>query len=180
MRILPLITVAALGAGISLAPRLSIATDVYYTTANNGPQNEIFAIKVHGTKVTTKDVGPTGLPGGNTFDSCVSLAMSKWGTLYAVCGPLFGTQQLATIDVNTGHADLFGMPTPGLGVMAITFGPDGTLYAVGNCNFDPKVLECTPGTDPHFNSLYTINVNTGAFSRIGSTGAAQYFHGPGI
>jgi hypothetical protein len=70
---------------------------------------------------------------------------------------------------------LFGVPTPGLAVMSITFGPDGTLYAVGDCNFDPKAVECTPGTDPNFNSLYTIDVSTGAFSRVGSTGAAQYF-----
>lgn len=178
--ILRMIAVTALGAGISLAPRPGVADDgsVFYTTANGGGGNEILAIKVHGTHVTTKDVGPTGLPGGDAFNGCYTLAMSKGGTLYSVCGPLFGAQQLATIDLKTGHANVFGVPTPGLAVMSITFGPDGKLYAVGDCNPDfsnPAVPACVPGNDPNFNSLYTIDVSTGAFSRIGVTGAPQYF-----
>jgi DNA-binding beta-propeller fold protein YncE len=174
------IAVAALGVGLCLAPRPGIAGDrsVFYTTAAGGGGNEILAIKVHGTHVTTKDVGPTGLPGGAAFDGCFTLAMSKWGTLYSVCGPLFGAQQLATIDLKTGHANVFGVPTPGLAVMSIAFGPDGKLYAVGDCNPDfsnPAVPACVQGSDPNFNSFYTIDVSTGAFSRIGATGAPQYF-----
>jgi hypothetical protein len=104
--------------------------------------------------------------------------MSKWGTRYAVCGDLFGVRQLATIDLRTGHANMFGVPTPGLAVMSLAFGPDETLYAVGACNLtqvSPGVIECTKGSDPDFNSLYTIDVNDGAFSRVGATGAPQYF-----
>ena len=178
--ILRMIAVVALGVGISLAPRPGVAGDgsVFYTTVGGGGGNEILAIKVHGTHVTTKDVGPTGLPGGPTFNGCFVLAMSKWGTLYSVCGPLLGAQQLATIDLKTGHANVFGVPTPGLAVMSIAFGPDGKLYAVGDCNPDfsnPAVPACVQGSDPNFNSLYTIDVSTGAFSRIGATGAPQYF-----
>jgi hypothetical protein len=110
--------------------------------------------------------------------------MSKSGTLYSVCGAnqgpagLFGPQQLATIDLKTGHATLFGEVTLGLAVMSLTFGPDGTLYAVGNCgpDFSNKLVpRCVPGNDPHFNSLYTIDLSTGHFSRIGATGAPEYF-----
>ena len=179
--VLRTIGVAALGAMICLAPRPGFAGDesVFYTTTTPvGGGNGILAIKVHGTHVTTKDVGPTGLPGGNAFDGCFVLAMSKWGTLYSLCGPLFGAQQLATIDLKTGHANVFGVPTPGLSVMSIAFGPDGKLYAVGDCNPDfsnPAVPACAQGNDPNFNSLYTIDLSTGAFSRVGGTGAPQYF-----
>jgi hypothetical protein len=149
------------------------ATSVFYTTsgAGNGLPNgaEIFAITVSGTTVTTRDIGPTF--GGD----CGSLALSPHGTLYSMCGPIFGAQQLATINKQTGRANLFGVPVPGLAVMAMAFGPNGTLYAIGDCNPAPMTFECTPGSDPTYNSLYKINVKTGAFIRIGSTGAPQFF-----
>jgi len=56
----------------------------------------------------------------------------------------------------------------------MAFGPNGTLYAVGGCNPDPATFECTPGP-ADYNSLYKVNVRTGAFTRIGSTGAPQLF-----
>jgi hypothetical protein len=149
------------------------AKSLFYTTsgAGTGSPNgaEIFAIAVRGTKVTTRDIGPTH--GGD----CASLALSPRGTLYSMCGPLFGAQQLATIDQKTGRAHLFGVPVDGLAVMAMAFGRNGTLYAVGGCNPDPTTFECTPGSDPTYNSLYKVDVRTGAFTRIGSTGAPELF-----
>ena len=91
-----------------------------------------------------------------------------------MCGPLFGAQQLATIDQETGRAHLFGVPVPGLAVMALAFGRTGTLYAVGDCNPAPVTFECTPGPAT-YNSLYKVNQRTGAFTRIGPTGAPQFF-----
>ena len=149
------------------------AKDLFYTTSGAGtglPNGaEIFAIAVSGAKVTTRDIGPTH--GGD----CGSLALSPHGTLYSMCGPLFGAQQLATIDQKTGRARLFGVPVPGLAVMAMAFGRNGTLYAVGDCNPAPTTFECTPGSDPTYNSLYKVDVRTGKFTRIGSTGAPQFF-----
>ncbi len=144
---------------------------VFYTTsgAGNGLPNgaEIFAITVRGATVTTRDVGPT--KGGD----CGSLALSPHGTLYSMCGSLFGTQRLAVIDQRTGRAHLFGMQVPGLAVMAMGFSPQGTLYAVGDCNPDPVTFECIADND--FNALYKVNTRTGAFTRIGPTGAPQFF-----
>src|SRR5438552_865126 len=140
------------------------ARNLFYTTSGGGA--EVFAIKVSGKRITTTDIGPTS--GGN----CASLALSPSGTLYSMCGPLFGNQQLATIDPTTGRATLFGAVVPGLAVMA--FARDGTLYAVGDCNPNAN-FECTPGSDPNYNSLYTVNEATGAFTRVGPTGAAQFF-----
>jgi hypothetical protein len=149
------------------------ATSLFYTTsgAGTGLANgaEIFAISVRGAAVTSRDAGPTH--GGD----CGSLALSPRGTLFSMCGPLFGAQQLATINQKTGRAHLFGVPVPGLAVMAMTFGRNGTLYAVGDCNPAPVTFECTPGSDPTYNSLYKVNVTTGAFTRIGPTGAPQFF-----
>jgi hypothetical protein len=147
------------------------AEQVFYTTsgAGNGLPNgaEIFAITVREATVTTRDVGPTH--GGD----CGSLALSPHGTLYSMCGPLFGAQQLAIIDQQTGRAHLFGVHVRGLAVMALAF-RDGTLYAVGDCNPAPKTFECTPGPAA-YNSLYKVNVRTGTFTRIGPTSAPQFF-----
>jgi DNA-binding beta-propeller fold protein YncE len=148
------------------------AKSLFYTTSGAGtglPNGaEIFAITVSGATVTTRDLGPTH--GGD----CGSLALSPHGTLYSMCGPLFGAQQLATINQKTGRAHLFGVPVPGLAVMAMAFGRNGTLYAVGDCNPAPTTFECTPGSDPTYNSLYKVDVRTGKFTRIGSTGAPQF------
>ncbi|HEY6074459.1 MAG TPA: hypothetical protein VIV15_13990 [Anaerolineales bacterium] len=142
------------------------ARNLFYTTSGGGA--EVFTIRASGRKITTRDIGPTN--GG----VCASLALSPSGTLYSMCGPLFGDQQLATIDPKTGQANLFGMAVPGLAVMAMAFARNGTLYAVGDCNLDAN-FECTPGSDPNYNSLYRINETNGAFTRVGPTGAAQFF-----
>ena len=160
------------GAVAAMSVRHGGAEQVFYTTsgAGNGLKNgaEIFAITVRGAKVTTRDIGPTH--GGD----CGSLALSPHGTLYSMCGSLFGDQQLATIDPQTGRAHLFGVRVPGLAVMAMAFGRNGTLYAVGDCNPAPVTFECTPGPAA-YNSLYKVNVRTGKFTRIGVTGAPQFF-----
>jgi outer membrane protein assembly factor BamB len=92
-----------------------------------------------------------------------------------MCGNLFGAQQLATFNPKTGLATLFGVPISGLAVMAMAFGPNGILYAVGDCNPIGANFECSPDSDPNYNSLYTVNEATGAFTRVGSTGAPQFF-----
>jgi hypothetical protein len=141
------------------------ATNLFYTTSGGGA--ELFAIKVSGRTVTTRDIGPTN------GENCLSLALSPSGTLYSMCGPLFGNQRLATINRKTGRAHQFGVAVPGLAVMAMAF-RNGTLYAVGDCNPNAN-FECTRGSDPNYNSLYRVNKTTGAFTRVGSTGAAQFF-----
>jgi hypothetical protein len=169
---------AVMNAGISPSAAVAAvaagqdgAASVFYTTsgAGNGLKHgaEIFAITVRGATVTTRDVGPT------FGRDCGSLALSPHGTLYSMCGHLFGVQRLAIIDQQTGHAHLFGVQVPGLAVMAMGFSPQGTLYAVGDCNPDPVTFECV--ADKDFNALYEVNVHTGAFTRIGPTGAHQFF-----
>jgi len=147
------------------------AASVFYTTsgAGNGLKNgaEIFAITVRGATVTTRDIGPTH------GQDCGSLALSPDGTLYSMCGPLFGAQRLATINQQTGRADLDGVRVRGLAVMALAFSPGGTLYAVGDCNPAPVTFECV--RDHDFNALYTVNVATGAFTRVGPTKAPRFF-----
>lgn len=145
--------------------------NVYYTTAYSTGTGELWAIEVTGRKITTTDIGP--IKGGG----CASLAMSPSGTLLSMCGDLFGTQKLASIDTKTGLANLFGVPVPGLAIMAMAFAPNGILYAVGDCNPNGPNFECGPGpgSDPNYNSLYTVNEVTGAVTRVGSTGAPQYF-----
>lgn len=136
--------------------------DSFYASAEAG--KKLIAIEVHDiNKVTMTLVGPTDTVG------CVAMARApSSGVLYSVCGPGVyapGSQQLATIDQKTGHATSFGMVTDGLQVMALEFAANGTLYAVGDAN----------SSSPTFNSLYTVDVMSGAFTRIGSTGASPFF-----
>jgi hypothetical protein len=60
----------------------------------------------------------------------------------------------------------------------MAFAPDGTLYAVGGCvpYLAPPfgTPDCNPGA-PGFNTLYTVDVNTGDVTLKGSTGAPEYF-----
>ena len=145
---------------------------VFYALAFSSGAGELWAIEVTGAKTTTTDIGPTNAGG------CATLATSPSGTLVSMCGPLFGNQQLTSLDTKTGLGTLFGAPVPGLAVMAMAYGPDRTLYAVGGCypNGNPNDLntDCS-SSNSNFNSLYTVNVATGAFTRVGSTGASEYF-----
>jgi len=149
------------------------ASDLFYTTCcYNGAGGDLLAINVQDVNhITTTLIGPICCGG------TAALAMSSSGTLYGLVGNLFVSQRLATIDRATGNTTLFGVPVPGLAVMAMGFAPDGTLYAVGGCNpsfTSPVGAGCTSGT-PNYNALYTVDVGTGAFTLIGSTGAPLYF-----
>jgi hypothetical protein len=91
-----LMLVAGLAILCALSFSAALAKDLFYTTsgAGTGAPNgaELVAIQVSGGKVATTDIGPTH--GGD----CGSLALSPSGGLFSMCGPLFGNQQLATID----------------------------------------------------------------------------------
>ena len=165
-RTLRVMAAVAILCAVSVSPVL--AQNLFYTTSGFGAK--LFAINVSGSKITTAGAAlPTG--GGN----CLSLALSPSGTLYSMCGPLFGPpgQQLATIDPKTGAATLFGGYVSDLAVMAIAFAPNGILYAIGDCH--PVSSECTPAGAANYNSLYKVDKDTGVFTRIGSTGALQFF-----
>jgi DNA-binding beta-propeller fold protein YncE len=99
----------------------------------------------------------------------LALAFCPSGGLvpYTITNPFFpGKAQLATINLAAGAPTLVGSPLPltasgqALDIMGMTCSRQGTLYAIGD--FDP--------TDPDFNSLYTIDRQTGQPTRIGSTG----------
>jgi DNA-binding beta-propeller fold protein YncE len=137
----------------------TIDDSLYATVPTKTGANQLATLEVRGiNKMTTTVVGAMG-PG------CASLARSTSGVMYSVCGPGImkpdEPQQLATIDLKTGHATLFGEAIKGLQVMGLEFAPDGTLYAAGDAN----------AASPTFNSLYTVDTKTGTFTRVGSTGA---------
>jgi hypothetical protein len=123
-----------------------------YATGQSG--TVLLAIDVE--EGTTVVVGPTGQAGS------LALAISPDGrAAYTVAKFKSPQAQLAKIDLATGAATLVGNPLGGnLQVMGLTFSPDGVLYAGGD--FDPS--------SPTFNSLYTIDLSTGAATRVGSFG----------
>lgn len=148
-----LAAVVATGCGTS-------RNDSFYATADG----KLWIIAVGaGDKVTVTQVGANGAP------SCGSIARAPDGTIYSMCGEGMaepGPQQLARLDAATGKATVFGETVTGLQVMGLEFGPDAALYAVGDAN----------RASPTFNSLYKVNRETGAFTRVGSTAAPDFFH----
>ena len=172
-------------AALALAPKAALAgggpRHLFYTLGGPNPAT-LWAIQLSGSKITTTQIG-SGAGGG-----CASLAMSPLtGKLYSMCvhDPTTfpdGDMYLVTIDTNSGLATFPPSGTKNnLGIMAMAFAPDGTLYAVGGCVPYPDppaeggAADCNPGA-PGFNTLYTVDVNTGALTAIGSgTGAPEYF-----
>jgi len=158
--------------GCSGSPARSV--DRFYGIVNSpAADGKLVSIDVRDQNdVTITPIGAIGTYG------CTSVALSSQGTLYSVCGPnnfadtqhkyfcmTPGPQQLATIDPKTGHATMFGAPVEDLNVMALEFAPDGTLYAIGDAN----------PASPTFNTLYTVDQKTGAFTAVGSTGVPDEF-----
>jgi hypothetical protein len=129
------VTVATLCA-VSVSPAL--AKDLFYTTSFSSGSAELFVIEVSGSKMTTTDIGPT------KGAACASLALSPSGTLFSMCGDLFGTQQLATIDTKTGLASLFGVPVSGLAVMAMHSQALRWVCAKGPMHQRSVSLSCHP------------------------------------
>lgn len=142
--------------------------DRFYGIVNSpAADGKLVSIDVRGQNdVTITPIGTIGTYG------CTSVALSSQGTLFSVCGPANvddphkyacmtpGPQRLATIDPKTGRATMFGEPVEKLSVMGLEFAPDGTLYGVGDAN----------PASPTFNTLYTVDQKTGAFTAVGSTG----------
>jgi len=103
-----------------------------------------------------------------------SAALAATSVQHADATSVFYTTSGAGTGLQNG-AEIFAITVNGA---AVTTRDIGTTYAVGDCNPDPATFECnTPSSPPdlNYNSLYKVNVKTGAFTRIGPTGAPQFF-----
>jgi hypothetical protein len=124
-----------------------------YATANAG--TKLIAISLEAGRVRV--IGDTGFPFSLALAFC-----PPGGVQYTITNTFDPTKtQLATLNLGTGAAIQVGSPLgQTLSIMGMTCSPDGTLYAIGQA--DPS--------KPDFNSLYTVNRETGLASLIGSTG----------
>jgi hypothetical protein len=123
-----------------------------YATAEAG--TKLIAISQEATRV--RDIGEIGFPASLALAFCppgeVPYTITNMGDAT--------TAQLATLNLGTGAATLVGSPLgQALTIMGMTCSPHGTLYAIGQA--DPTKLD--------FNSLYTVDRETGLASRIGPT-----------
>jgi DNA-binding beta-propeller fold protein YncE len=117
---------------------------------------ELLAIDVE--RRTTIVIGPLA-------PASLALAITPDGTAAYTIANSFtpGAAQLAKIDLATGAQTLVGSPIRAaldLKIMGMTFSPDGVLYAAGD----------DLASSPTFNSLYTIDLRTGAPTRVGPLG----------
>lgn len=157
--------VTSLLAGVILLPlllfspaRSAVQPVPLYAIDNGDNELAVFDLRAQ----TAKDIGSIG-PGA------LALAFCPQGGLvaYTITSPFDpAKQQLATLNLATGAATLVGSPPAplasgqALDIMGMTCSRQGILYAVGD--FDPSDVA-------GFNSLYTIDRETGQAIRIGST-----------
>ncbi len=137
-----------------LAPAITAQEpSLLYATAEAG--TKLIAISLEAVRVRV--IGDIGFPFSLALAPCPPNAVRY--TITNTFDP--NNAQLATLNLGTGAATRVGSPLgQALSIMGMTCSPDGTLYAIGQFNF----------TDPFFNSLYTVNRETGLASWIGSTG----------
>lgn len=155
----PVITVVTLLLSFALTPAISAETPgLLYGTAGAGSQLVAFNLKAG----TVRVIGATGYPFSMALTFC-----RPWGMPYTVTNTFSPAGQLATLDLSTGAATPVGSPLGALGIMGLGCSANGTLYAVGN----------SVPADPNFNSLYTVDRETGQVSLIGPTGASGGYAG---
>jgi hypothetical protein len=124
-----------------------------YGTAGGGTKLVAFNLNAASIRI----IGDIGLPGS------LSLAFCRPGGRPHTITNMGNASlaQLAALDLGTGAATTIGSPLgQNLLIMGMTCSPDGTLYAVGQAD----------SNNGAFNSLYTLNRETGLASRVGSTG----------
>lgn len=100
------------------------------------------------------NTGATARIGATGTTTIQGLAVSQDGTIYAWDLSSSLSRGLMTLDPNTGVATDVNPNVGGRDMQALDFGPDGTLFG---------------GRD----QLYTIDVNTGEFTLVGSGGYAD-------
>jgi DNA-binding beta-propeller fold protein YncE len=151
-------TMTLLSVSLVLTPaRPAEQPSLLYATAEAG--TKLIAISLEA--MTVRVIGDTGFPFSLGLAFC-----PPGGVPYTISNTFDPSNaQLARLNLGTGAATLVGSPLgQNLAIMGMTCSPDGTLYAIGQ--FNPL--------DPAFNSLYTVDRETGQASRIGSTGAAKF------
>jgi hypothetical protein len=135
-------------------------TKMLYATAAAGAAEDsarvLIAIDLQAR--TVRVIGDIGIPTDASLAFC-----RPGGVPYTITNIFLPTAQLATLKLGTGAATLVGSPVvQALSIMGMTCSSNGTLYAVGQYNTK----------DPNYNSLYTVNRQTGLASLIGSLGVS--------
>jgi hypothetical protein len=144
---------ATLLISLALTPAKSaVEPSLLYATAGVGTELVAFNLE----NKTTGTIGGIGFPFSLSLGFCPSGGLVP----YTITNT-FGSAHLAILNLGTGAAALVGSPLgQALDIMGMTCSREGTLYAIGDSN----------PADPDFNSLYTVNRQTGLPSLVGSTG----------
>lgn len=151
---IPVFAVVTLLISLVLTPAASAEEPgLLYATAGGGTKLVAFNLQAGNVRI----IGDIGFPGSLSLAFC-----RPGGRPYTITNMGNASlAQLATLDLSTGAATLVGSPLgQSLLIMGMTCSPDGTLYAVGQAD----------STNSNFNSLYTVDRETGLASRVGSTG----------
>ena len=151
---IPVFAVVGLLFSLAFTPAISAEEPgLLYATAGGGTKLVAFNLEAGRVRI----IGDIGFPGSLSLAFC-----RPGGRPYTITNMGNASlAQLATLDLSTGAATLVGSPLgQNLMIMGMTCSPDGTLYAVGQ----------TDSNNSDFNSLYTVDRETGLASRVGSTG----------
>jgi DNA-binding beta-propeller fold protein YncE len=131
-----------------------------YATAPPASGADTLFVRANLEAKRVRVLGNTGYPFSAGLAFCPSEGEDQQDVVaYTIVNTFDPTAQLAKLDQRTGEATLVGSPHgQGLNIMGMTCSPDGTLYAIGQLG------------PTNFNSLYTVDRETGVASLIGSTG----------
>lgn len=160
----PVATVAiATAMAISSAmPGAQAAEPTRFWAIGGNPESRLLRIDMDHRwwKIAIHDVGVIG------YRNCLPLTFSPDWRMLTVCATEeAGVQRLVVVDPQTGRGTMFGESITALNVMGMELGPDGKLYAFGDSN----------AQSPTYNSLYTIDQDTGRTTRIGPTEVQGFF-----
>ncbi len=134
---------------LSACPVETRADPILYATSQGVGGRQLVRIDVGASNVTV--IGSSGVQGA------MAVAFDPGGTVYTAvesAGSSSGTPRLATFDLVTGKATVFGLAIPKL--MGLVCLPDGRLLGV-NAGFD--------------GSFYVVDPVTGRATRVGASGA---------
>jgi hypothetical protein len=131
-----------------------------YTTAPPATGADTLFVRANLGAKKVRVLGNTGFAFSAGLAFCPSEDEDRQDAVaYTIINTFDPAAQLAKLNLRTGEATLVGSPHgQGLDIMGMSCSPDGTLYAIGQLG------------PTNFNSLYTVDRETGVATLIGSTG----------
>jgi hypothetical protein len=158
-----LLSLVLIPAGSAQTPSCATPPIGFYAIDASDNELALFSLKAQTVTFIGNGLGPQASDGALALAFCPPHGLVP----YTIVNPFDPDAQLATLNLATGVATRVGTPLPSdqvLDIMGMTCSRHGTLYAIG------QFLNPDGTLAADFNSLFTVDRETGQATRIGSTG----------